>query len=124
MFSNTFFSDIRKKTDTQSSTRKVLFVTFCRTKIAIFGKIFDKKNGNFENFRQYFVVFGHLPKEHFSMILWVFELQLLEFHTGINEHDGNSSRRSSNPFRSDIDRSWFDMVYALLVPGRVNIPIS
>lgn len=37
---------------------------------------------------------------------------------------GNDSRRSSNPFRSDIDRSWFDMVYALLVPGRVNISIS
>lgn len=37
---------------------------------------------------------------------------------------GNCSRRSSNPFRSDIDRSWFDMVYALLVPGRVNISIS
>lgn len=37
---------------------------------------------------------------------------------------GNYSRRSSNPFRSDIDRSWFDMVYALLVPGRVNISIS
>ena len=37
---------------------------------------------------------------------------------------GNDSRRSSNPFRSDIDRSWFDMVYVLLVPGRVNISIS
>lgn len=37
---------------------------------------------------------------------------------------GNSSKRSSNPFRSDIDRSWFDMVDALLVPGRVNFSIS
>ncbi|EEF39368.1 conserved hypothetical protein [Ricinus communis] len=32
--------------------------------------------------------------------------------------------RSLNLFRSDIDRSWFDMVYALLVSGRVNISIS
>lgn len=37
---------------------------------------------------------------------------------------GNSSRRSSNPFFSDMDRSWLDMVYALLVPGRVNISNS
>lgn len=42
----------------------------------------------------------------------------------ISFRTGNYSRRSSNPFRSDIDWSWFDMVYALLVPGRVNISIS
>jgi hypothetical protein len=36
----------------------------------------------------------------------------MEFRTG------NFFRRSSNPFRLDIDRSWFDMVYVLLVPGR------
>lgn len=42
----------------------------------------------------------------------------------ISFRTGNYSRRSSNPFRSDIDRSWFDMVYALLVPGRFNISIS
>jgi hypothetical protein len=55
-----------------------------------------------------------MPKMHFSFELLIF----LEFRTG------NFSRRSSNPFRSDIDRSWFDMVYALLVPGRVNFSIS
>ena len=42
----------------------------------------------------------------------------------ISFRTGNYSRRSENPFRSDIDWSLFDMVYALLVPGRVNISIS
>ncbi|GFQ08140.1 uncharacterized tatc-like protein ymf16 [Phtheirospermum japonicum] len=32
----------------------------------------------------------------------------------------NYSRRSLNPFRSDIDWSWFDMVYALLVPEKLE----
>ncbi|KAL0902948.1 hypothetical protein M5K25_028340 [Dendrobium thyrsiflorum] len=32
--------------------------------------------------------------------------------------------RSSNPFRSDIDRSWFDMVYALLVPEESISPLA
>lgn len=37
---------------------------------------------------------------------------------------GNYSRRSSNPFRLDIDWSWFYMVYVLLVFGRVHFSIS
>lgn len=50
--------------------------------------------------------------------------ELLIQQIGMEFSTGNYSRRSSNPFCSDIDRSWFDMVYALLVPGRVNISIN
>ncbi|MED6115785.1 hypothetical protein PIB30_094033 [Stylosanthes scabra] len=32
--------------------------------------------------------------------------------------DLNRFTRSSNPFRSDIDRSWFDMVYASAFPSK------
>lgn len=39
-------------------------------------------------------------------------------------HTGNDFGRSENPWSSDIDRSWFDMVDVLLVPGRVNFSIS
>lgn len=55
---------------------------------------------------------------------FTFSFELLIYILWISFRIGNDSRRSSNPFRSDIDRSWFDMVYALLVPGRVNISIS
>ena len=37
---------------------------------------------------------------------------------------GNDFWRSENPWSSDLDRSWFDMVDALLVPGRVHLSIS
>ncbi|KAH0854742.1 LOW QUALITY PROTEIN: hypothetical protein HID58_044827 [Brassica napus] len=37
---------------------------------------------------------------------------------------GQSAGEKFESVRSDIDRSWFDMVYVLLVPGRVNISIS
>ncbi|KAF3774825.1 30S ribosomal protein S19 [Nymphaea thermarum] len=36
----------------------------------------------------------------------------------------NYSWRCSNPFCSDIDRSWLDMVYTKLVLERVNISIN
>ncbi|KAK8950665.1 hypothetical protein KSP39_PZI004056 [Platanthera zijinensis] len=43
--------------------------------------------------------------------------------SGLALTTGDPHWRSSKMFHSNIDRSWFDMVYALLVPGRVIFSI-